>query len=67
MLGGHLGSFNYITLTQYNDFDTVEEFLQNEHILIPLHASTIQNPLSVLNFSYDVDGLCVELQSVSYQ
>lgn len=55
---------NTENLVIYKDYNSVEEFLRNDTVRIPLHATTIEDPLSVVDLNYDVDGLCVELLSV---
>lgn len=52
-------------LDAYYSHNDVEHFLKDEDIKIPLFPTTVQNPKDNLNYTYDIDGLVIQLNNLT--
>lgn len=52
-------------LSVCGSFQNLEEFLKSSEVRIPLHAVKIAQPELQLNYDFDIDGVLLELKSVT--
>lgn len=53
-------------LTSYYSFRNTEEFLRDESVQVPLFPLIVDDASESLYYSYDFDGIVVQLADVSY-
>jgi len=47
----------------YGSYSSIPEFLSDE-VVIPVHATTVEDPKLYLDFAYDIDGIVIEVGSL---
>lgn len=53
-------------LSAIDRFETVEEFLRDEDVRIPLFPTTVDDSSEDLTYSYDFDGIVVRMSNLAY-
>lgn len=51
--------------TFYSSSESVKDFLHSSDVRIPLHAAKVLDPSQYMDYNFDIDGIVVELQSVT--
>ncbi|XP_029281300.1 uncharacterized protein LOC115003588 [Cottoperca gobio] len=49
----------------YNSSHSVEQFLHSPDVMIPLYATNIEDPQEELCFSFDIDGVVLEISALA--